>query len=293
MAKFASASRQAESVIKALSDSGAVKSLGTARNYAQALTRVGEWVKEEKIHSLRSLTLEQAHHYLAMRGQEVGQKTLDMERQAIQSMFTHLTGQLNEGEKIRAKSELEQVLKGRAYTTDQAKYIADHQKGGNQLATQIAHSSGLRAHELLTLRTVDERAADPRPSLDTKWQGREGQLYTVTGKGGLTREVMIPSHLAAELEKMRLAEPVGIKDREIWYQTHYSLAGGKNWSSSFSSASSRLLGWSTGAHGLRHSYAQERMAELQAAGLTRAASLETVSQEMGHFRPEITEAYLR
>ena len=61
---------------------------------------------------------------------------------------------------------------------------------------------------------------------------------------------------------------------------------------SVSAASERALGWSTGAHGLRHSYAQERMAELQAS-LSRDAALTTVSQEMGHFRPEITETYLR
>jgi hypothetical protein len=34
------------------------------------------------------------------------------------------------------------------------------------------------------------------------------------------------------------------------------------------------------------------MAELQAS-LSRDAALTTVSQEMGHFRPEITETYLR
>ena len=37
---------------------------------------------------------------------------------------------------------------------------------------------------------------------------------------------------------------------------------------------------------------QERMNELQYS-LNRESALETVSQEMGHFRPEITETYLR
>ena len=47
-------------------------------------------------------------------------------------------------------------------------------------------------------------------------------------------------------------------------------------------------------YGVRHGYAQERMRELQVGQLlTRDKALETVSQEMGHFRPEITEAYLR
>ena len=35
------------------------------------------------------------------------------------------------------------------------------------------------------------------------------------------------------------------------------------------------------------------MRELQSLGLMRDAALQTVSQEMGHFRPEITEVYLR
>lgn len=74
---------------------------------------------------------------------------------------------------------------------------------------------------------------------------------------------------------------------------HYEIAGGKNWSNSFSAASKRELGWSHGAHGLRHSYAQNRMDELQQQGFLYQEALEIVSQEMGHFRASITEVYLR
>ena len=84
-----------------------------------------------------------------------------------------------------------------------------------------------------------------------------------------------------------------MNDRGIFYQSFYNVGGGQLWSNSFSSAANRCLGWSEGAHGVRHSYAQERMEELQKQGLSRSLSLETVSQEMGHFRPEITEVYLR
>jgi hypothetical protein len=35
------------------------------------------------------------------------------------------------------------------------------------------------------------------------------------------------------------------------------------------------------------------MVELRSFGLSRATALETVSQELGHFRAEITEVYLR
>jgi len=82
-------------------------------------------------------------------------------------------------------------------------------------------------------------------------------------------------------------------DREINYLQRYDIGGGHKWSCSFSKASSRTLFFSNGGHGLRHSYAQERMDELKGLGLSRQVALETVSQELGHFRAEITEVYLR
>jgi hypothetical protein len=39
--------------------------------------------------------------------------------------------------------------------------------------------------------------------------------------------------------------------------------GGRNWSNSFSKTSNRAFNWSRGAHGLRHTYAQERMKEIR------------------------------
>jgi hypothetical protein len=44
---------------------------------------------------------------------------------------------------------------------------------------------------------------------------------------------------------------------------------------------------------LRHSYAQDRVMELQTLRLSQEAAKEVVSQELGHFRPEITDTYLR
>ncbi|TMX37523.1 integrase, partial [Vibrio rotiferianus] len=98
--------------------------------------------------------------------------------------------------------------------------------------------------------------------------------------------------LAERLEDRRLNQPVQITDRGVNYTSHYDINGGNRWSSSFTTASNRALNWSTGAHGLRHSYAQERMSELQ-KNMTYEKALEVVSQEMGHFRPDITEVYLR
>ncbi len=295
MGKFASAARQAASVMKEV-QGRYIPSVGTVRNYEQALTAVAAYAKAARIAGgLRGMTQEQAMTYLEIRGQEVGQSTLNMERQAIQAMMQYVTGKLEPKQTLPViKSEIEQTLKSRAYTSEQVKMIRGHQTERNALATEIAHAAGLRAHELLTLRPAKEQPMSERPMLDTKWAGREGQIYTVAGKGGLVREVLIPCELAERLEARRLPYPIQITDRNIHYRQHYDINGGQRFSNAFSSASMRALYRSTGAHGVRHGYAQKRMRELQVGQLlTRDKALETVSQEMGHFRPEITEAYLR
>ncbi|WP_105182048.1 site-specific integrase [Pseudoalteromonas sp. T1lg21] len=292
MPKFAKAETQAKNVIKGLTKAQRIKSLGTARNYMQSLKTVANWSKDIGINGIQAMTIQQARMYLDYRAEIVGQKALDMERQAIQAMM-QLNGKLQPKETLyRVKSCLDEIKRSRAYTKEQAKAISHRQMERNQLATQIAYAAGLRAHELLTLAKANERTPDKRPALDSKWQGRNGELYTVVGKGGLVRHVLIPNILAYQLEQQRLAQPITVVDREINYSQRYNIAGGKKWSDSFSKASNRTLLFSTGAHGLRHSYAQERMVELKRLGLKYETALETVSQEMGHFRAEITQVYL-
>ncbi|OJF70631.1 integrase [Alteromonas sp. V450] len=193
----------------------------------------------------------------------------------------------------RVKSELDEIKRFRAYTSARAQAVSEHQSETHQLSTQIAYAAGLRAHELLTLARAEERNPDKRPALHSKWAGREGQLYTVQGKGGLVRHVLIPNDLVEQLEKLRLDNPVTVTHRKINYLQRYDIGAGKRWSDSFSKASKLALFFSTGAHGLRHSYAQERMRELIEIGFNGLFALKTVSQEMGHFRPEITEVYLQ
>ncbi|MCX2768990.1 site-specific integrase [Pseudoalteromonas sp. B530] len=259
MPKFAKASTQAKNVIKGLTKAKHIRSLGTARNYEQALKTVASWSKDIGINGIQSLSIEQARIYLDYRAEIVGQKALDMERQAIQAMM-QLNGKLQPKETLyRVKSCLEEIKRSRAYTTDQARAISHRQTAKHQLATQIAYAAGLRAHELLTLAKASDRGPDKRPTLDSKWHGRSGELYTVQGKGGLIRHVLIPTTLANKLEQQRIAQPITVVDRKINYLQRYDIAGGKKWSDSFSKASNRALLFSTGAHGLRHSYAQERM----------------------------------
>ena len=309
MAKFAKPAKQAASVMKQLQGSH-IKSVSTVRNYEQRLKQITAYLQEHRLGSLRDMTPTRALEYLRQRATVVGQKTLDMERQALQAMMQHVTHQLPPGQALAViKTTAPAAQKGKAgqptlgrrlseqsrsYTREQVTLIAARQSPHNALATEISHASGLRAHELLTLRRIHRQAPDVRPAHALKFSGiREDSIaYTVHGKGGLTREVRVPIHLARRLESTRLPEARSVTDRGVRYQQFYELGGGQPWSKSFGAASKSALGWSNGAHGLRHSYAQERLNTMQ-CHLTREEAKRVVSQELGHFRPEITEVYLR
>lgn len=272
-------------------DSGKIHSIGTARAYKQALKLAATWGKEQRHRDLNKWTPEIAHRYLESRSSQVGQKTLDRDRQALQ-----ILAKLEKLDRIKSTYTPERKLaeEGRAYSPKQVAALVAVQSPKNALATEIASAAGLRAHELLTLRPAAEHSASThREWSPERFTGIEGERYTVTGKGGLVREVVIPADLAERLEAVRLAEPVRVTDRGIHYQQAYDIGGGWHWSRSITRVSKSVLGYSSGAHGLRHGYAQRRIDSLQSNGRLYEDALLIVSQELGHFRPEITEVYLR
>lgn len=284
--------KQAGAVIRQL-QGGVLKSVRTAGNYEDALSKVATGLAYQQ-RNLRDLTPQTARDYLELRAEQVGQSQLNMERQALQCMMRHVTSQLDHGARLPVVvSEYEQTLEARAYTPEQVQAIVERQAPQNALATEIAYAAGLRAHELYTLRPLDEQHPDIRPALADKFAYRGGERYTVVGKGNLCREVRLPRALAERLEARRLPAPQRVTDRRVHYERQYQIGGGRNFSQSFTRASKGALGFSNGAHGLRHSYAQERMDKLRDRRTERAHALETVSQELGHFRPDITETYLR
>jgi len=265
---------------------GRIHSVRSAINYQQSLTTLTQYLQVNRLGDLRSVTPQIATQYLVDRASAVSQKTLDQDRQAIQA---HLDVKLEV-----IKSERETILNSRSYTPAQVERIANAQSERHAFATRIAYTAGLRAHELFTLRPASERpASTQREWSASRFEGRDGIRYTVTGKGGLIREVMIPKELTTQLEALRYNSPRMIFDRGVKYKTLYNIGGGKNWSQSVSAASKRELGWSNGAHGFRHSYAQERMAELQERGHRYEDAKAIVAQEVGHFDSSTTEAYLR
>lgn len=266
-----------------------IHSVGTARSYEGAIRQFGLWLQNGKQKAISSATEDDVREYLGQRASKVGQSALDLDRQAIQCVLGISV------ERVRSIYSGGRRLaeEPRAYTADQVDLIARHMSEAMAISTRVAYAAGLRAHEIYTLRPREERA----PSSHRDWSplrfaGRSGELFTVVGKGGLVREVLIPSVLAGELERRRV-EPRRVVDRGVNYESVYAVPGGMPWSLEFGRVSRRLLGWSTGAHGLRHSYAQLRLMELLRAGYTYSVALGIVAQELGHFRPDITMEYLR
>ena len=164
MAKFAKPEKQAASVMKCLQGKGNVlESVGTVRNYESALRVAAAWAKENRIEGgLRGMSVEDAVRFLQERSTEVGQKTIDLNRQALQCMMQNVTHKLEANERLEMVQGIPQQLSSRVYTPEQVQAIADHQQPHNGLATEIAYATGLRASELLTLRPIEDRTPDIR-----------------------------------------------------------------------------------------------------------------------------------
>lgn len=194
---------------------------------------------------------------------------------------------------VKARQKGSLANKNRAYRDSDLNKILQNMSPRHAFSTLLAYNAGLRAEELFTIRPRDEGA----PSKHRLWRTDrfhnrgEGTCYLVTGKNGLVREVFLHQDLADKLETLRFDTPQPHVDRKIRYEQHYDLCAGNSFSKAFSSASYKTLGWSLGAHGLRFCYAQRRM-DYELLDVHYNDALHIISQELGHFRPEITFRYL-
>ncbi|HYD60189.1 MAG TPA: hypothetical protein VEC35_07530 [Noviherbaspirillum sp.] len=262
-----------------------ISSIGTEVKYRGNIKRLIEWLSERRL-SIDNVTVEIVREFLNEKRDVVTQKTLDGYRQSF-NLVLNLNIEY-------VSSNKPTVLEPRAYREDQISLLCASTQWEMGVAIEICSSAGLRPHELDTIARIDELHEDDRPWLPERFSGLEaGMRYVVIGKGGLRRTVMLPIALALELEKMRLQTPVIKHEREINYLKRFGVLGGQAFSQRFSSLSKRVLGWSAGAHGLRHSFAQRRMRTLQRSGFQFDFALEVLAQEMGHFSTTNTLTYLR
>ena len=264
-----------------------VKSVGTLRDYRDCIKLFLDWCDLNAVSSGLIGSKAVLIAYLEEKSEVYQQKTLDQHRMAL-NMGYH--------KKLPfIKSLLDTLMLARDYRLDEVLKIVKSLEAHNAISMLICYFSGLRAHEFATLQRADEGS----PSDTRQWSNQLFVLeenycvYLVTGKGGLCRQVAIPNSLANVIESRRLKQPRNIVDREVFYQMNYALGYGKALSQSFTRASIKHLNRSTGLHGLRHSYAKNRIKKLTKNGFNLEPAKLIVSQELGHFRASIINCYLR
>lgn len=225
--------------------------------------------------------------FLEEKSEVYRQKTLDQHRMAL-NMGYH--------KKLPfIKSLLETLMIARDYRLDEVLEVVKNIQPYNAISILISFFSGLRAHEFATLQRADEGC----PSDTRQWSNQLFAMednfcvYLVTGKGGLCRQVAIPNSIANVIESRRLKQPKNVVDREVFYKMKYDLGFGKALSQSFTRASLKHLNRSTGLHGLRHSYAKNRIKKLTKKCFSFESAKLIVSQELGHIRASIINCYLR
>lgn len=267
--------------------SGYIASLGTARDYCTCISCYLEWLDTNDIQDDEQDHRQHIVAYLEECSEIYNQSTLNQHRQALANVF-----QIQNIPKIKALKQTS--YSSRSYTWSEVKEIIKHQDSKHALSTLISYSSGLRAHELVTLRIAYELERSRRRAWrDDLFTGIDDSvIYVVTGKGGLRRFVALPSYLSRALEMSR-CEPVLVSDREIKYLKIYNISFGQAFSQAFTRASKKALGLSHGAHGLRHSYVKRRISKLLELGYSLSGAMLVISQEVGHFRPLITMCYMR
>lgn len=275
---------------RALRGSDGIASIGTERTTADALRNVATWMRTQGwCHGVDQIKAKQAYDYLRARAQVVTQNTLNKDRRALERV---LGRKLERIESTLPRGRL--ATQQRHYTRDQIARVMAAQNERNAFSTLLASRCGLRAHELLTIARTQEMPQPERTGrhADT-FAGRDGVMFSVRGKGGLVRHVLVPHDLAAALESRRLEVARVLIDRKLHQLQRYDLAGGQAWSQSFSAASKRALDWSVGGHAMRHGYADQRQRELTARGYSEHDAKSVIAQEVGHWNPRTTEAYLR
>ena len=275
---------------------GKIHSLGTARNYQQSLSMFYRWLQDRKLGDLSTATVDQAVGWLNNRSGQVGQKTLDLNRQAIQYLLMQTTGVQVKFGRIKSSYTGGRKLaeEARAYSGTQLEEVCTRLSVRSALSAKICFAAGLRAHEVVTLRPIGEQppsqlTENGRKTFSKVAMGHSIRWLARVGFGG---PCCCRHSWLSELEGRRIKDRTA-RDRGIRYVQRHDVNFGSNLTKAWSDASSKALGRSTGLHGLRHSYAKQRLYELQQLGYSRAERMSIVSQELGHFRTTETETYLR
>lgn len=255
-----------------------IYSYRTAEQYRTVAIDLMTFVKENfKVKDIEKLTNEHVNAYLESKLQEnIKYSTFQNYAAAIEKLELALntfSKQYNKGNvynfdisniRDQAQKILSRSDPHRAYENPQA-LINAIKNDIHKTIAQAQLEGGLRIKEInhLSLSQFNDNS------------------IKVKGKGGYVREIKLSETVYNNLKKI------------------VSDAGGKlifdpsSYRNSLKAAAKETKQAYTGSHGLRWSYAQNRMIELQKQGRTFNEARLIVSNELGHHRIDITSHYLR
>jgi integrase len=272
---------------KELGDShrSVIRSRGTARAYENCVANFLSFRAQGGAPSGGPYLRAEFDEFLHLNSLAWQQKTVDQHWQALTKVFSVVLP--------RYRAAVPSYVKGRAYTHEEFEKILTAASSLHRLSIALLYYCGLRVEEILQISDLQTDA----PSPDRPWRKdlfsemHDVVICTVTGKGGLRRAIAVPTHLYNELVKHRMHQSGTVRNRRSDFSTHFDLVGGQALSQAFTRASRAALGFSLGAHGLRYSYIQQKLADLRAMGLPEIECLAICSQHAGHFREDITLHY--
>ena len=173
-----------------------------------------------------------------------------------------------------ARRELSKADPHRAYRSPE-RIIGSIEDAKHRITAQSQLESGARIHEISLVKSRQLRGISQE-----RVTGEKCGRIEIQGKGGKIRE-------------LRVSQATYEKISEI-IKTEGDFSVDKNgYREDLRNACESVGERYTGSHGLRWTYAQDRMESLQARGMSYEQSLREVSQNLGHERPDITEHYLR
>lgn len=178
-----------------------------------------------------------------------------------------------------ANEHLEKGVEARSYSDPNA-IIDNLHREDHKLVASIQLEAGGRINEASL---IDEK----RLGGITEYQGREVGVISLQrgdAKGGLERNLFLPRETYEKVAAY-VAENGKLHIEKGGQRDVYRAA--------IRDAAAATDQKYTGSHGLRHNFAQNRIAELEASGMGHRVALTQVSFEMGHFREDITKHYLR
>jgi len=177
--------------------------------------------------------------------------------------------------RVVSRSKLAKSIVGRGF--EDCKDIINHLPKSNEdhiLVSKIQMEAGIRVYEACLIKSSQLKGIGKDP-----YSSKEAGVLLIKGKGGKMREVYLSPSTYKELEKR-------VEDKEL-------KVGITSYTKAIKHAAYRSGQSYTGTHDFRHSWVQNRYKEVSGLGYSDSQILASISEEIGHVRPDITEIYLR